>query len=110
MGEPLVARLVLWSLADSTTDVAELRRELRAGVADSYDGLPGLLFRAWVSDEVTERFGAFELWASKEASEQELPARERDLIGKPPEILELFDLEATVSVADELAQLGLALE
>ena len=32
------------------------------------------------------------------------------LIGKDPEIAEVFDLEATVSVASELARLGLALE
>ena len=32
------------------------------------------------------------------------------LIGKEPDIVEVFDLEASVSVAAELARLGLAFE
>ena len=50
------------------------------------------------------------VWESRAASEQELPSRARELIGKEPEIIELFDVEATVSVAPQLARLGLALE
>ncbi len=41
-----------------------------------------------------------------EAAEQPLPSRARELIGKDPEIAEVFDLEASVSVADQLARLG----
>jgi len=37
-----------------------------------------------------------------------VPARE--LIGKNPDIVEVFDLEASVSVASQLARLGLALD
>ena len=66
-------------------------------------------FGAHVAAE-TERWGALYVWESKEASEQELPSRARELIGKDPEIIEIFDLEATVSVAPELARLGLAFD
>jgi hypothetical protein len=36
-----------------------------------------------------------------------LPPETRELLGKDPEVVELFDVEATTSVAEELAQLGL---
>jgi hypothetical protein len=85
----VIVRLVLWSLADSKTTVAELRRHL----GDASEQAPGLRFRTWISDEATERFGAIELWESAEAAEQALPARVRELIGKDPEIGETFDVE-----------------
>ena len=106
----MIVSFVLWNLADSKTNVDELRRYLRDEAVDGFDGLPGLLFKAWLSDETTERWGAVYLWESREAAEQPLPSRARELIGKDPEIAETFDLEATVSVASELARLGLALE
>jgi hypothetical protein len=106
----MVVRLVLWSLVDSQTNVGELRRYLRDESVDRFANVPGLLFKAWLSDESTDRWGAIYVWESQAASEQELPSRVRELIGKEPEIAELFDLEATVSVASQLARLGLAFE
>ncbi len=102
----MVVRLVLWNLADSLTTVAELRDQLR----DESPPAPGLLFEAWGSDETTERFGGFSVWDSHAAADQPPPSRVRRLIGKEPDIVELFDLDATVSVAEELAGLGLAFE
>jgi Putative mono-oxygenase ydhR len=106
----MIVRLVLWNLADSKTNVDELRRYLRDEAVDSFDHLPGLLFKAWVSDETTERWGAVYVWESREAADQPLPSRARELIGKDPEIADIFDVEATVSVASELGRLGLALD
>ena len=106
----MVVRLVLWNLADSKTNLEELRRYLRDEAVDAFDRLPGLLFKGWISDEATERWGAVYVWASREHAEQPLPSRARELIGKDPDIAEFFDLEATVSVADELARIGLALD
>ena len=106
----MIVRFVLWNLADSKTNVAELRRYLRDEAVDAFEGLPGLLFKAWLADETTERWGAVYVWESREAAEQPLPSRARELIGKDPEIAEVFDLEASVSVASELTRLGLALE
>jgi hypothetical protein len=85
----VIVRLVLWSLADSKTTLAELRHHLD----DASEQAPGLRFRAWLSDETTERFGAVELWESAEAAEQEVPRRVRELIGKDPEVGEIFDVE-----------------
>jgi hypothetical protein len=85
----VIVRLVLWSLADSKTTLDELRHHLDA-VSEQ---VPGLRFRAWISDETTERFGAVELWESAEAAEQEVPGQVRELIGKDPEVGETFDVE-----------------
>ncbi|HEY7396724.1 MAG TPA: hypothetical protein VH538_00365 [Gaiellaceae bacterium] len=106
----MIVRLVLWNLADSLTNVGELRRYVRDESVPEFEQVPGLLFKAWVSDETTERWGAVYVWESYEASQQELPSRARELIGKEPDIAEVFDLEATVSTAPDLARLGLAFD
>jgi hypothetical protein len=106
----VIVRLVLWNLADSLTNVGELRRYVRDESVPEFEQVPGLLFKAWVSDETTERWGAVYVWESYEASQQELPSRARELIGKEPDIAEVFDLEATVSTAPDLARLGLAFD
>jgi hypothetical protein len=106
----MVVRLVIWNLADSQTNVGELRRYLRDEAVPAFERVPGLLFKSWFSDEVGERWGALYVWESQEASEQELPSRARELIGKNPDIVEMFDLESSVSVAEELGRLGLAFE
>jgi len=109
----MVLRLVLWNLADSKTNVGELRRYLRDEAVDAFAEVPGLRFKAWVSDEATERWGAVYLWESAEAAEQQLPSRARELIGKDPDIGETFDLEAAVEgrfAIEELSRQGLAFE
>jgi hypothetical protein len=104
----MVVRLVLWNLADSLTNVGELRRYLQDEAVAKFEDVPGLLVKLWVSDETTERWGAIYLFESQEAAEQGLPSRARELIGKEPDIVEVFDLEASVSVSTQLARLGLA--
>ena len=101
----MLVRFVLWSLADSQTNVGELRRYLQDEAVDAFAEVPGLLFKAWISDEGTERWGAMYVWESYDASTQELPSRARELIGKDPDLIEVFDLEASVSVASELSRL-----
>jgi hypothetical protein len=109
----VLVRFVLWNLADSKTTIEELRRYLRDESVDSFADVRGLRFKAWISDEVTERWGAVYLWESAEASEQEIPSRARELIGKDPDIIEVFDVEATIEgryAEEELSRLGLAFE
>ncbi len=109
----MVLRLVLWSLADSKTTIGELRRYLRDESVDRFAEVPGLRFKAWISDETTERWGAVYLWESAEAAEQSVPSRARELIGKDPDIGETFDVEATIEgsfVIEELSRRGLAFE
>ena len=109
----MILRFVLWNLADSKTTIHELRRYLRGESADAFSDVPGLRFKAWISNEVTERWGAVYLWESAEAAEQDLPSRARELIGKDPDVGETFDVEATIEgryVNEQLSRLGLAFE
>ena len=109
----MLVRFVLWNLADSKTTIEELRRYLRDESVDAFADVPGLRFKAWISDEVTERWGAVYVWESREASQQELPSRARELIGKDPDIGEEFEVEATIEgkfAIEELSRRGLAFE
>jgi hypothetical protein len=109
----VLVRLVLWNLADSKTTIGELRRYLHDESVDAFEDVPGLRFKAWISDEATERWGAVYLWESPEAADQELPSRVRELIGKEPDVGEEFDVEATIEgsfAIEELSRRGLAFE
>ena len=106
----MVVRFVLWNLADTAISVEELRDYLRDEAVDAFETVPGLLFKGWISDAGGERRGAISLFESAAAADQPLPSRARELIGKDPEIIEIFDLEASVSVSDQLARLGLAFD
>jgi hypothetical protein len=109
----VLVRLVLWNLADSKTTIEELRRYLRDESVDAFEDVPGLRFKAWISDDATERWGAVYVWESREDAEQELPSRARELIGKEPDIGEDFDVEATIEgqyLVEALSRRGLAYE
>jgi hypothetical protein len=109
----VIVRLVLWNLADSKTTIEELRRYLRDESVDAFEEVDGLRFKAWISDEATERWGAVYVWESEDAAHQELPGKARELIGKDPDIGEEFDVEATIEgrfELEELSRLGLAFE
>jgi len=109
----VLLRLVLWNLADSKTTIEELRRYLRDESVDQFEEVPGLRFKAWISDEVTERWGAVYLWESAQAARQEPASRARELIGKEPDVGEEFDVEATIEGAfefEEFSRRGLAFE
>jgi Putative mono-oxygenase ydhR len=109
----MILRLVIWNLADSKTTIEELRRYLREESVDQFEEVQGLRFKAWFSDEATERWGAVYLWETEEAAQQPLPSRAGELIGKDPDIGEEFDVEATIEgrfELEELSRLGLAFE
>jgi Putative mono-oxygenase ydhR len=109
----VLVRFVLWNLADSKTTIEELRRYLRDESVQQFEDVPGLRFKAWISDEATERWGAIYLWESAAAARQELPSRARELIGKEPDVGEDFDVEATIEGAfavEELSRRGFAFE
>jgi trans-2,3-dihydro-3-hydroxyanthranilate isomerase len=109
----MIVRFVLWNLADSLTNVGELRRYLRDEAVDAFAEVEGLRFKAWISDEATERWGAVYLFESPEAARQQLPSRARELIGKDPDVLEEFEVEATIEgqyAEEALSRLGLAFE
>ena len=109
----MVVRIVLWNLADSQTTIEELRRYLRDESVDEFAEVEGLRFNAWISDPLGERWGSFSLFETREAANEAVPIGAQALIGKPPDLLEEFDLEASVEgrfVDAELSHLGLAFE
>jgi hypothetical protein len=81
----MVVRFVLWSLADTGTSVDELRAEELAPTA-------GAVQEVWFADEPGERWGNFAVFPSLETAEEPLPDRLRELIGKDPDVFELFDV------------------
>ncbi|HWH54707.1 MAG TPA: hypothetical protein VNT04_03940 [Gaiellaceae bacterium] len=109
----MLVRFVLWNLADSKTNIQELRRYLRDESVDQFAEVPGLRFKAWISDDATERWGAVYVWESTEAARGDLPGRARELIGREPDIAEEFDVEASIEGAfavEELSRRGLAFD
>lgn len=109
----MLVRIVLWNLADSKTTIEELRRDLRDESVDAFAEIAGLRFNAWISDPSGERWGTFSLFESRDAADQRLPEHIRELIGKDPDLVEEFDLEATIEgryVDEQLSRLGLAFE
>ncbi len=109
----MFVRIVLWNLTDSMTTIEELRRYLRDESVDDFAEVEGLRFKAWISDALGERWGAFYLFESRAAADQAMPEGARELIGKQPDLIDEFDLEATVEgryVDQELSRLGLAFE
>lgn len=78
----MVARFVLWSLADTGVSVGDVRPDL-----------PRRPDETWFADEGTERLGSFALFPDVDAASEPLPQQLRDLIGKDPDIVELFDVE-----------------
>jgi putative monooxygenase ydhR len=109
----VIVRLALWSLADADLSVADLRRYLAEESVPAFAEVPGLRLKLWVSDEHTERWGAVYLFESREAADQPMPSRVRELVGKDPDLVEEFDLEASIEgqfADDELSRRGLAFE
>jgi hypothetical protein len=83
----MVGRFVLWSLADTATTVEELRAERLATS-------PGAVSETWFSDEASDRWGAFAVFPDAEAANEPIPERLQELIGKAPDLFELFTVEA----------------
>ena len=109
----MIVRIALWSLADSMTTVEELRRYLGDEAVGEHVEADGLRLKLWVGDAGTERWGVIELFETRKAAEQEIPTRAEELIGKPPDVVEEFDLEGSVEGAftvEDLSHRGRAFD
>ena len=109
----MFVRLVLWDLNGSSTTIEELRAYLRDESVDVFDGTSGLRLKLWVSDPEANTWGAVYLWESREAVTNQPPSRARELIGKDPDVVREFDLEASIEgavAATELSRRGLAFD
>ena len=78
----MIARLALWTLADSQSTLAEIRPQLPLDTSE-----------VWFSDDASERLGSFAVFPDAEAATAPFPEHLRELIGKEPDVIELFDVE-----------------
>lgn len=109
----MLVRYVMWDLDGSRTSIEELREYLRDESVDAFSQVHGLRFKAWVSDAASNRWGAVYVWEDAAAAVQDLPSRAGELIGKAPDVAEVFEVEATIEGVFERAGLsrrGLAFE
>lgn len=109
----MLIRFVTWHLDGTGTTIEKLREYLRDESVDAFSQVRGLRFKAWFSDAGSNRWGAVYVWEDAEAASQTVPSRARELIGKAPDVEEVFEVEATAEgvFADAtLARRGLAFE
>ena len=92
----MIVRIVWWDLAGTATTIEALREYLRSESVDAFGAVEGLRLKLWIADPERDRWGAVYLWESREASQQTLPSRVREIIGKGPDFEEFFELEASV--------------
>lgn len=102
-GTSELLRIALWR--HDTASAAALH-ELRIAVEEEgLEGVaatPGLRWHGWVSDEAEwARFGEVSLWETPDAALAPAPGGTAQLIGRHPDIVEEFDVEATVSGLDD---------
>ncbi len=109
----MLVRIAIWNLEGTAATIEELRDYLRAESVDAFEKVEGLRYKAWFSDPATNRWGALHIWESADAASAPMPSRARELIGKGPDVLDDYDLEASIEgvfQVAELARRGLAFE
>lgn len=106
--------IALWNLDNSSQTIESLREYLRNGGVAPWESIKGLRLKLWISDANNNVWGAVLLWESAEYMTQKLPPhRAMDLIGYPPNIRFVFDVEATIEgdfSLQFLKNLGLSFE
>ena len=93
------------------TTIEELRRYLRDESVDAWEEVDGLRFKAWISDRRPIAGAPSTSGSRRKPPSRRCPRAPRELIGKDPDVVEVFDLEATAEgrFQDEnLSRLGLA--
>ena len=95
------AVIVWWDLPGTGQTAASLRESLRREGTDVWASVEGLRHKFWISDPAGERWGAVMVWASAEDAEAARrrglpPNRAAELIGRPPALRLVMDVEAAV--------------
>ncbi|MFD8500558.1 hypothetical protein [Amycolatopsis sp. NPDC059657] len=92
------AVIAWWDLAGSTQTVASLRTALHRDGVEDWASIPGLVSKFWFSDPVAGRWGAVMVFASADHARLPLPPnRAAALIGRPPTVRLVGDVEALVT-------------
>lgn len=86
-----------WDLEESGQTIDSLRDYLRDEGVAPWEHVHGLRLKFWISDRQTNRWGAVMLWdADADLSAPMPPNRATELIGYPPSIRLMTDVEAIV--------------
>ncbi|MCX5077794.1 hypothetical protein OG321_35635 [Streptomyces sp. NBC_00424] len=107
------ATISWWDLTGSDQTIDSLRAYLRDEGVDPWTEIHGMRLKFWISDRQTNRWGAVMLWDSTADLTASLPPnRATELIGYPPSIRMMTDVEAiTEGVhSGQLVERGLAFE
>lgn len=96
------AVIAWWDLAGTGQTVASLRESLRREGTHAWAAVTGLRHKFWISDPAGERWGAVMVWDSAEAAAAAVsaglpPNRAAELIGRPPSLRLVLDVEAAVA-------------
>ena len=90
------ATIAWWNLDRSEQTINSLRENLKKEEIDSWQKIPGLRLKFWISDSNNNLWGAVMLWEAEHYMSQSLPPnRAMELIGYPPTHRIVFDVEAT---------------
>lgn len=91
------ATIFWWNLDKSEQTIALLRKHLGSEGVSQWESVQGMRLKFWVSDPKNNLWGAIMLWESEQAMVQLLPPNlATELIGYPPTIRFMFDVEASV--------------
>ncbi|MFB7929727.1 hypothetical protein [Streptomyces sp. NPDC056039] len=94
------ATISWWDLAGSDQTIDSLRDYLRDEGVDPWTEVPGLRLKFWISDRRTNRWGAVMLWdTTADLTVPMPPNRATELIGHPPAVRMMSDVEALVEGA-----------
>ncbi|MEV4972221.1 hypothetical protein [Streptomyces scopuliridis] len=107
------ATISWWDLSGSDQTIDSLRVYLRDEGVDPWAAIHGLRLKFWISDRQTNRWGAVMLWDSTADLTAPMPPnRATELIGFPPTVRMMTDIEAIVEGvhSGQLVDRGLAFE
>lgn len=107
------ATIAWWDLSRSDQTIDSLRVYLRDEGVEPWTEVRGLRLKFWISDRLTNRWGAVMVWeTTADLTAPMPPNRATDLIGYPPTLRMATDVEAMVEGVQEarLADRGLAFD
>ncbi|MGV9813970.1 hypothetical protein ACWDUG_04635 [Streptomyces cellulosae] len=102
------ATISWWDLTRSDQTIDSLRDYLRDEGVEPWTEVRGMRLKFWISDRATNRWGAVMLWdTDADLTAPKPPNRATELIGYPPTVRMLSDVEACVENARETGAGGL---
>jgi len=90
-----------WDLEGTSQTIDSLGAHLREGTVARWAEVPGLRLKCWIADRDHNRWGAVMLWETERPPLERLPPNEAtSLIGRPPSLRAVFEVEATAEPSE----------